>query len=93
MAEAEDSWANVLVHILTSLWVFSTQRDAGLNRMSSECHVGRGVRLENSTSDYIPAGNNHEPQFRSASQGKIRKPENTSWEIHLASHGIPQTRT
>ena len=42
MAEAEDSLDNCLAHILTLLCVFSTQRDAGLNSVSSEDHLGRG---------------------------------------------------
>ena len=42
LIEAEDSLDNCLAHILTLLCVFSTQRDADLNSVSSEDHLGRG---------------------------------------------------
>lgn len=45
MAEVEDSLGNCPGPFLPLLWVFSTQRDAGLNSVSSEDYLGRGGQV------------------------------------------------
>lgn len=65
-------------------WSPSCQKHVGVFYSEKNICV-QGVKLEKSTSDCIPGGNYLESRFRSASQRKIRKTENTSWEIYLVS--------